>query len=183
MGLTVILPTLNRPTLSRTIDSFASQLADDDEVIVVSRDPAAREQVPKDPRWRFVGMEAGFFYGGWTERNHAIPMANGSHLCFIDDDDIFTADALSLMRDAACDRPVIFRMDARRLGIGVLWAKPELTYTNVSTQMLLVPNQQLPLWEPYRNGRGADFTFITRTCDTLGEPVWREEITAVCRPA
>lgn len=185
MGLTVIIATLGRPSLARTARSLVPQLDVDDEVIVATRFPErASGFVPYDRQWRVVYTACDEAYGGANERNATMHLATGSHLCFIDDDDVYTPGALDAMRDAACDRPVIFRVDLTRLGTGVIWREPVLEYTNVSTQAFLVPNvpDKLGHWEAYQHGRGCDYTFITETVALQGDPVFRDEIVAVGRP-
>jgi GT2 family glycosyltransferase len=53
--------------------------------------------------------------------------------------------------------------------------------------MYVVPNDPARLgnWEPHEPTfaqPGGDFTFIRETCEKMGGPVWREEITSVIRP-
>ena len=181
--LSVIVATLGRPSLDRTIASIGPQLGPDDEVLVATRFPEKiAGTLPVDERWWLIHTDCDEAYGGANERNQVMPEAKGTHLCFIDDDDVYAPGALQTMRENACDRPVIFRMDGTRLGIGVIWREPVLKYTNVSTQTFLVPNVpgKLGHWQAYQHGRGCDYAFIT-SCD-LGEPVFREEIIAICRP-
>jgi len=169
IGLSVIVGTQGRPTLERTLDSIRPQLTDADELVVVHS-----HEVAYDPR----GGRGG------TEKMEGIRRATRSHLVFMDDDDVYVPGALDLMRDAACERPVIFRMDGSTLGLGVLWREPVLRYTNVSTQMFVVPNQpdKLGVWTPYQTGNGTDFSFLLGCVAKMGAPVWRDEIVAVLRP-
>ena len=114
-----------------------------------------------------------------------IQRATGTHLAFMDDDDEYTPGAIALMRNAAADVPVIFRMD--HYSHGVLWRDREIRFGNVSTQMYVVPNDpaRLGTWEPHIPGLpepGGDYTFIAETCEKMGEPIWREEIIATLRP-
>ncbi len=180
--LSVIIATLGRPSLASTLRSVVPQLGSDDEVIIASRFPI--DLYPTDGVW-LLHTDVPEAYGGANERNAAMPHATGTHLCFIDDDDIYAPGALDAMRQHACDRPVIFRMDGTQLGIGVIWREPVLRYTNVSTQTFLVPNvpDKLGHWEAHEHGRGCDFTFISETVEMMGAPVFRDEIVAVCRPA
>lgn len=179
--LSVVIPTLGRPSLERTLASCA----DADEVVVVL-DKARGGSLPCELPDNAVLLEGVFgVTGGHAGREHGIAFATGTHLAFFDDDDEYTPGAISLMRDAACDRPVIFRMDDYRHG--VIWRDPSVWFGNVSTQMFVVPNQPglLGSWEPHMPGwpqPGGDFTFISETVARMGEPVWREEIVAVLRP-
>lgn len=160
MSLSVIIPTIGRGTLKRAEASCAEA----DEIIVIPNSDGDH---------------------GYSARERGAALATGTHLAFLDDDDIYTAGAIELMRDAACDRPVIFRMDHYRHGI--LWREPVLEFGNVSTQMFVVPNNpdKLGRWYPHIPGLkepGGDFSFISGCVQAMGEPVWREEIVAKLRP-
>ena len=157
--ISVIIPTTGRDTLARA----EASCADADEVIVVPNADGDR---------------------GYKARTEGMRRATGTHLAFLDDDDVYAPGALQVMRAAACDRPVIFRMDASSIGLGVLWADPVLRYANVGTPMCLVPNDpaRLGVWEPHEGDRGGDYTFIRGCVERMGDPVWREEVVAVVRP-
>jgi GT2 family glycosyltransferase len=180
VGLSVVIPTLGRPSLERTLASCS----DADEIVVVL-DTAKGGSLPSLPP-NAVSLE-GYFgvTGGHAGRQAGIQVASQSHLAFMDDDDVYTPGAIALMRNAAADVPVIFRMD--HYNHGVLWREPEIRFGNVSTQMYVVPNEpaRLGTWEPHVPGLpepGGDYTFIKETCEMMGEPIWREEIISVLRP-
>jgi glycosyltransferase involved in cell wall biosynthesis len=156
--LTVIVPTTGRATLAQTLESCA----DADEVIVI-HDRAQHDR-------------------GYTARTTGMALARSSHLAFMDDDDTYTDGAISLMRDAGCDRPVIFKMDDPTWGI--LWRDPEVRLCNVGTPMIVVPNDpaRLGTWEPWEADRCGDYTFIRGCAERMGEPVWRNETVCVVRP-
>ena len=73
----IVVATSGRPTLNRTLSSIAPQLEPGDEIIVVCDDTGD---------------------AGDTARMDAMPRATGSHLTFIDDDDVYAPDALEKMR-------------------------------------------------------------------------------------
>lgn len=180
--LSIVIPTLGRESLADTLASCA----DADEIVVVL-DKARGGHLPCEVAPNVVFTE-GFFgvTGGHAGRVHGIGLATGTHLAFMDDDDVYTPGAIDLMREAACERPVIFRMDDYHHGI--IWRTPDLYFGNVSTQMYVVPNvpEKLGSWEQHAPGLpqpGGDFTFIRETCELMGEPVWREEVISVLRPA
>lgn len=181
VSLSIVIPTLGRPSLERTLESCA----DADEIVVVL-DTSRGGSLPCELPANAVFAEGHFgVTGGHAGRAHGIGLATGTHLAFFDDDDVYTPGAIGLMRDAACDRPVIFRMDDYFHGI--IWRDPSIWFGNVSTQMYVVPNQPdlLGSWEPHMPGwpqPGGDYTFIKETCERMGEPVWREEVIAVLRP-
>jgi glycosyl transferase family 2 len=179
--LSVVIPTLGRPTLERALASCA----DADEIVVVL-DTARGGSLPCElpANARFVEGDFGVT-GGHAGRVHGIGLATGTHLAFFDDDDVYVPGAMRLMCEAACERPVIFRMD--HYAHGILWRDKQVRFGNVSTQMYVVPNDpsKLGTWEPHIPGLpepGGDYTFIAGCVEKMGAPVWREEIVAVLRP-
>lgn len=158
--ISVIIPTVGRESLAAAKASAAGA----DEIIVVENQDGDH---------------------GYSARSRGIQQATGTHLAFLDDDDVYTPGAVDLMREAACERPVIFRMDHHRHG--VMWRQPFLEFGNVGTPMFLVPNQpdQLGEWAEHAPGLaepGGDFTFISGCVERMGRPVWREEIVCTVRP-
>jgi hypothetical protein len=175
VSLSIIVPTVGRWTLERTLDSIRPQLHPEDELIVVYS-----HEVTQDPS---LGR-------GGAEKVEGTRRATGTHLAFMDDDDVYLPGALDLMRAHAADVPVIFRLDGSSVGIGTIWREPELRYTNVSTQMFVVPNDPTRLgeWAPHEQSgarglpAGQDFTFLTGCVERMGAPVWRPEVIAQLRP-
>jgi glycosyltransferase involved in cell wall biosynthesis len=159
----VILATAGRPTLARALRSLVGQLEPGDELMILRDDSGD---------------------AGDTPRNDAMPRARGSHLLFIDDDDMYAPGALARMRRFADENP-------QRIGIFKLeyaagnhrWVDPVLRYKNVSTQMFVVPNVpgKLGRWE--RDGRVAgDFQFIAETARLQGDPLFVDDVTVLARP-
>lgn len=179
--VSIVIPTLGRPSLERALESCA----DADEIVVVL-DTCRGGTLPCDLPPNAVFAQGDFgVTGGHAGRAHGITLASGTHLAFFDDDDVYTPGAISLIRDAACDVPVIFRMDHYEHGI--LWRDRQLRFGNVSTQMFVIPNDRsrFGTWDPHAPGLpqpGGDFTFLEGCCERMGEPVWREEIIATLRP-
>lgn len=184
--LSIIVPTLGRPSLAQTLESILPQLTAKDEVIVVA-DPAGShlrahatcDQILDQCLWSCLKCESDGTGIGTAQRTLGMRLALNSHLAFIDDDDTYTDGALQLFRWAACDKPVIFRM--RHPQLGLLWEVPHVTYGNVGTPMFLVPNDpdRLGEWRAHTDdGHGADFTFITGCVEKMGKPVWCPEVVA-----
>ncbi len=159
---TVVLPTCGRATLGRTLDALAPQLQYGDELLVLHR------MAP----W------------GNKARNEVIEgRAAGSHLWFMDDDDMPTPDALEDIRAGVSENPDrvhLFRMQYR--DGKTIWREPVVRVGNVSTILTVVPN------DPDRLGRWgtryeSDHDFIAETLQIRGEePVWHEEVVALVRP-
>lgn len=175
--ISVIIPTIGRETLGAAIESCEGA-----EDLIVVFDEAARE--PKFPsveaQFKVVSVRGGDL--GYTARNAGMKVATGTHLAFLDDDDVFLPGAIDTMRAHACDRPVIFKMAHPQLGI--FWREPVLRYANVGTPMILVPNEpaRLGVWAPYEYGRGGDFAFLLGCVEMMGDPVWRDELVCQVRP-
>jgi glycosyltransferase involved in cell wall biosynthesis len=160
---TIIVGTAGRKTLRRTLKSITSQLEPGDELFLLRDDSGD---------------------AGDTPRNQTMHRAAGSHLLFMDDDDVYVPGAFAKMRRFAEDNPGrigIFRMESttgpKR------WRVPELKNRNVSTQIFLVPNLpgKLGVWE-HRGTIHGDYTFIEETARLQGEPIFVDEVTVRVRP-
>jgi glycosyltransferase involved in cell wall biosynthesis len=163
VAFSVIVPTRGRRSLAATLDSVVEQLEPGDEILV---------RCTRDEDF------------GNAARQSLLERAAGTHLVFIDDDDQLARGALATMRRVAEEHPgriAIFRM--RYLNGRVLWSEPVLRERNVSSQMLLVPNVpgKLGRWENPEYPRMADWSFISKTAELQGEPLFREEIVAHIR--
>lgn len=196
--ISVVIPTLGRPTLARTLKSFIPQLHNRDEIIVVAdtagevynaRRALMRQRRHLHAKYVFSHFGVGPSNeegNGYSQREFGLRYARGSHIVFMDDDDEYTEDAFDLFREYACDVPVIFRMEHPWLGI--VWSEPVLRFGNVGTPMFIVPNKPRYLgeWKAHAvmGGKpvGGDYEFIRGSIENLGEPVWREEIVARVRP-
>ncbi len=182
MILTVIIPTMGRDTLERALASCEGA---DEILVIVDRSRAPEGWTVALPEHaRLIEVET-CNKGGHSSRNTAMPLATGTHLAFLDDDDVFLPGAIDAMRAAACDQPVVFRMDHPQHGI--LPRDREVRFGNVSTQMFLVPNDpaRLGVWEahaPELPQPGGDYTFIRGCVEKMGGPVWRDELVARLRP-
>jgi hypothetical protein len=184
IALSIIVPTIGRPGLSSLLKQVAAQLGPDDEVLVVGDgiQPEARAQASiLDARVKYIEHPNGPC-GDWgcKARNWAMPQANGTHLMFLDDDDECLPEALAVVRvraSAAPGRVLMFRM---KNGDSLLWANREIRFGNVSTQMVVVPNnpERLGKWRsPYY---GGDYWFIRECIELNPNPVeWCQDVIAV----
>jgi glycosyltransferase involved in cell wall biosynthesis len=100
----VVLPTHKRPALlDEAIASVLRQSVDDFECIVVADgDPDVR--VPSEPRIRIVVSERR--EGVASARNEGLRAARGRYVTFLDDDDLFAADRLSVALEGLQRAPV-----------------------------------------------------------------------------
>lgn len=166
--ISFIIPTIGRDSLYAAV--YSTCAAEGDEIIVVGC-----ADVPYDRRVNHISCVRGNDWGA-TERTLGIQTARGTHLAFMDDDDIYLPGARQAMAAAIWetpDKPVLFRI--RYPNGRVLWADPALRCGNVSTQMMLIPNvpEMLGVWSKRREG---DFDFLASM--RFGEIVFREEIIA-----
>lgn len=192
VNLSIIIPTIGRETLARTLDSIMKAgIGPDDQVLVAADGLRPRAgQICS----RFAG-KMDLFYAetpqagcwGHPARNLMMPFARGSILMSIDDDDAYRPGALQLVREAALENPgkiLIFRMqskDQARHGFDVVWRTGHnyLFCGNVGTPTFAVPNVKgrLGRWGKKREG---DYEFIRSTVamypNTVQALVWRDEI-------
>jgi len=185
ISLSVVTPTIGRPSLRIMLEGLLSQLSEGDEVLVVGDGPRPEAESIcrslRNPLVSYWETPQVMNYGN-PQRNEAIARAKGTHIHFLDDDDTGEEGAIAQIRRAASEspgRPLMFRMHHQNT---VLWRAPKVNYGNVSGQMFVAPNV------PRRLGRwsgkyGADFDFIRGTLALYPEGedavVWRQEIVAV----
>lgn len=185
--VSIIIPTLGRQSLKRTLESLVPQLSLEDEVLVVGDGPQPLAAViASDFGLKVRYLEHGpTFTWGHAQRNYGMKRATSSHLAFMDDDDIYLPGALNVIHETIRrhqNSPILFKM----LHQGdVIWVDREVKVGNVGTQMFVVPNINLKLgtWRPspeYPDGSCGDFLFIHETVRLFGEEslIWMKDIVA-----
>lgn len=112
--ISVIVPVFKAEAyLAECIDSILAQTFSDFELILVddgSPDNCAsicREYVQKDGRIRFLRQEN---QGQAAARNHAMTIAEGAWICFVDSDDVIHPQYLQILLDAALEHNVPISM-------------------------------------------------------------------------
>lgn len=187
--ISLIIPTVSRPTLARTLASVRRQdWWPGDEVIIVGDGPQAAAR----PLWEQFGLP-GYYCEvrrtdppdwGHTPRNRVMPLAKGQYLMALDDDDEMATDAIKVVRAALernPGRPHLFRMHQCHTG-AVVWADREIREGNVGTPMLVCPNDP-EMYGQYTSRYGGDFDFILSTCSRYAAgPVWHEAVICRVRP-
>jgi glycosyltransferase involved in cell wall biosynthesis len=186
--LTIVIPTLGRPTLARTVFSFLGQLEDGDEVILVA-DPKGDVDYVKWMResssnrlgveWRHVVHDGP---GGWglPQRNRGLELATRDLVWFLADDDIATPWALDAIRSPVAPegRWRIFRV-GRANDEPWIWVDREIRRGNLDADCIVCPSGVSARWGPDYTG---DYDFAVALHDELGPPVFCQDIVAVTKP-
>jgi glycosyltransferase involved in cell wall biosynthesis len=181
----VIIPTSGRASLRRTLKKLRDEDVDDIEVLVVADGTQARASLiasEEAKRWPAIRYCEGPLTRSWgnAQRMAGIEQATGRYLMFIDDDDVTKRRAFGAIREAVCRDPgrmILFRV--KRHG-EILWKRPEIAFSNVSTQQVVVPNLPGKVGSWLTNDRyQSDFDFIRECADIQGEPIWNTHIIAV----
>ena len=190
----VVIPTLGRETLTRTLLSMQSELkAGSVEAIVVfdSHEPSV------DAAWRtantavlagasYYELDAGRHDTGSPQIALGFAEARGHWLLNIGDDDVYEPGAFDLIRAAIGEQrtphPLMFKVemypnDARGNREPVrLWQDRSIRRFGVTGQSFVCPN------DPNRLGNWVDdVTFMRGTVARYGHQIdWREELIAKC---
>jgi len=169
--LSIIIPTLGRLTLARTLSGISRQILQRGDQVLLIADglsPAAiaiweRSGLPGEA----ITLTSGP-HGDWgnTAKREALRRVTGTHVVYIDDDDLHVPGAFAaIRRGVQWDTRGfhIFKMryvEGKHPG-GVLWHQPELVPDNVGTPMFVHPADcVLGAWgTDYR----SDFEFMRST--------------------
>lgn len=189
----IVIPTRGRASLYVTLSSiFRNGLEPCDEVIVVgdgSLPDAANicnafvRRGERNLKYLELERQSGIL--GGPARNMGIAAAAGTHLLFIDDDDVYRAGAIVAMRLRAAQEPrkiLIFKMAgvSKRHKWDELWTDKEIRPGNVGTPMFVVPRMLHPIPE-WPSTRWGDYYFLREAVERFGGPTavsWEDEIVA-----
>ena len=157
VSLSIIVATKGRPSLTKTLNSITSQMLPQDELII---------KFDNSDDW------------GATPRTLGMRQAVGTHLMFMDDDDSYTPDSFRVIRETLQQNPSfphIFKMQRPER---LIWDKEEVIVGNVSTQMIITPNNlnKLGVWGTEYEG---DYKFIKTTTDYYSKVIFNEHI--ICK--
>lgn len=209
-GVTVVIPTIGRPSLAATLESLSP--GPEDRVMIMVDDPKTFDRVcamvdvaseHSPATWRcYPPHEEGQLGAyGHPRRNVALDLLNELEfrplvVWSLDDDDVATFGALDYIRDAAGEHPgalLIFRM---RFGAGhpangvVLPNRQEAIVGEVGTPMIVAPvgaprfgmRATDGLGREHGPGYCGDFDYLVECMKAYGEPVWCDPIVCEVRP-
>lgn len=153
--ISFIIPTIGRDSLGRTLQSIESW---GDEILVEVDSPPSK-------RW------------GNDQRNKAMKRAKGDYLAFMDDDDWYVKGHREMMEQAIKEnqgKPILFKVEYPNGD--TLWKEKNIEPGNVTTQMILVPNEPEKLYH-WKDGRNmADQIFIANW--KFKEIAWIDKVIA-----
>jgi len=158
--ISIIVPTVNRATLARTLASIDAERRAGDEVLVIG---PPETPVPAWCRRFDTPADSTPKKWGGPERRLGIAHATGDYLAFLDDDDVYLPGWRAAMAEAAQafpQRPVIFRM--QDAATGKRWwrdGEPYLQNGNFGSPCIFMPNvaEKLGTWTDHFEG---DFRFV-----------------------
>ncbi|KPV51453.1 hypothetical protein SE17_21065, partial [Kouleothrix aurantiaca] len=169
------------------IDSRRPQLQAGDEVIVVgdTHDGALPhvELLCTVHGLRYLAHDAQGHAWGHPQINQGMRVATGDYLVFIDDDDVFDADALATIRAGIAEAPGrvhLFQFHAARLG-RTLPETHAVVESAIGGHCIVPPNDPAKLGQ-WGDRYGGDFDFIVTTLAHYPEgPVWHDQVMAWAR--
>ena len=185
--ISVITPTIGRPSLAKMLSIVVPQLVKGDEVLVVGDGPTpAARKIVESFKSSFIKYEehGPIWNYGNPQRNLAMSKATGQFLMFVDDDDPVPGNVGIVKKAVAAipDRPHMFKISIP--GRGLFPNVRKVACGIVSGQGFVPPNikRLLGKW----SGRYvADFDFISSTAALYGEGaiIWHDDIICEVKPA
>lgn len=165
----VVVPTIGRQSLARTLESIRQQVGRQEAEIVVVADThagthlAALLPVPAlcaAYHARYVPHDGGLHAWGQPQRNHGQAVARGAWLAFSQDDGAWLPGAWAAIHGSIGDPvgercPRLFQVSPRP-GL-VVWDSRQLDAGHVDADCLVVPNRpaRLGMWTPEYTGDAA----------------------------
>ena len=188
--ISIVVPTIGRPTLARMLASVDEPGV---EVIIVAdtyngdveaelaharmRCSGAEMRPRIDVRW--ADFDAGYHAWGHPQRNEGMRLATAPWLMFSQDDNQLAPGALRFIRERIRLlphlRPMLFQVDNWQAG--VVWKRPVLAEGNIDADCIVTPNvpDRLARWTDRFNG---DFDFIMETCRRWFDVAFVERVIA-----
>lgn len=186
--LTILLPTIGRPSLAATLASIrAAGAGAGDELLVIddgAESPVFVESaltlslLPTRCLVKILTPERRLGTWGHAASNLAMREASGTHVVRIDDDDAYEPGALDTIRAMialAPERVHIWRMASRG---GVIWTDESIRQGNVGTPMFGVPLGCAGRWGARYEG---DHDYVCESVANSGQPpIWHPATLVRC---
>lgn len=177
--LSLIIPTIWRSTLDRTIKSAQASQGKWDEIIVVG-DGRSPHGYSLDTRGMVVTQERVGDYG-CSACDYGIALADGDFVFFIGDDDLVAPGAFDIIREAVTKEPNLPHLFAMEHGQRILEGSTECG--NVSGQQIVVPLDMTKMPRMAAFGPGevtvSDWRFIKNVEGAWGTLVKHSEVIAI----
>lgn len=197
--LSIIVPTIGRPTLRATLGSIADQWDGEQVIVLTERGHGETAEVFRDldpgikinaePAWMLVQLPEGPGCWGHDLRNFALNggLVRGSHVATIDDDDIYVDGALAAMAEAVADDAPVAVFKAR-WGAGhpangvVLWSDQRVAKGNVATPMIVARRSEARYGLDYFGDYQYAVELLLEFPPHEHEWVWDERVICEVRP-
>jgi glycosyltransferase involved in cell wall biosynthesis len=193
MSLSIILPTINRPSLRAAIESAIPQLKFADELIVIGHGvlPEAAYITSQYPKTRYFEdyTDSG---RGADRRNLGMNKAYGGHFVYLDDDDVLAPKALELIRTSIKKYPeylIFHRMEVVEDSIGgctagtKIWMREEIALGNTICANMVVPNIiSGPRWTAPVDRNGDEEWSYLQACSVFFPHIFVDAVTHYYRP-
>ena len=190
--LSVVIPTVGRDTLQRTLDALAAQPESEGVEVLVVADTfggrtAALEQAcarVETAGYTWLEHDGGVHCVGQPQRTFGARQARAPWVWFGQDDNVAAQDSLAAI-EAAIDahphaRPLFFRM--RTHWGACIWREPQLMLGNIDADCLVFPRaiaQQVEWGLRYE----GDYDAAARaSAISAGDVGWVDQVVAVARP-
>jgi glycosyltransferase involved in cell wall biosynthesis len=187
----VVIPTIGRMTLVRTIRSVREQSVPAEVIVVFdtyqSDDAIVRatRNIAESYGARFLVLDAGRHDSGSPQIVFGSQLARGDWLLNFGDDDVYEPDAFATIaaaiEDQGSSHPLMFKTEmlaneSRGGNATLLWDRPSIERFHVTGQGFVCPN------DARRLGRWTnDWTFMQTTVERYDGLIdWRDEIIARC---
>jgi glycosyltransferase involved in cell wall biosynthesis len=180
--ISVLIATIGRDTLKRSIDSITPQLGDGDELVVAADGPEALVKARR--QWPACVLVPGSPHGNWghTPRNLMIPALEGPWVVHQDDDDTMAPEALANVRRHVAEHPGAVHLYRVLYECGyVIWGEKVVCQGNIGTRFIVHRKEHAGWFDPLL--AWGDFNFVKTTVENSGvEPIWHEEYLTHDRP-
>ncbi len=195
MTLTIIVPTIGRPTLETTLQSIARQDLRSGDCVIVALDtyqePPRPDVAALVARYGFdlLLVDGGVHFMGNPQLNAALDTVTTDYVCALGDDDVYVDGAISRLRPKLKDgRAILFKFYAPRyLVFGnperfVLWMDRTLRVANISGCCIAAPREAIVPVSDHQRCE-VDFDWIVEIVQKTGhKPIWMDDVLIIARP-